>query len=59
MNWKNYRQWIAILARSQVPCLTQKGAKLLKQRNCEGLGARSQHSALKGVEGRAEALEWD
>ncbi len=47
------------LTRSQVPCWTQVGSKLVKQRNCLELGARSQLLALKGVEGRAEALGWD
>jgi hypothetical protein len=44
---------------SQVPCWTQVGSKSVKQRNCLELGARSQLSALKGVEGRAKALRWD
>jgi hypothetical protein len=44
---------------SQVPNYTQVGSKLVSQRNCEKLGARSQLLALEGVEGRAEALRWD
>jgi hypothetical protein len=43
---------------SQVPCWTQVGSKLIKQRNCLELGAHSQLSALKGVEGRAKAPGW-
>jgi hypothetical protein len=43
------------MTRSQVPIKTQEGSKLLKQRNCEELGACSQLSALKGVEGLVEA----
>jgi hypothetical protein len=42
-----------LLTRSQV------GSKLVKQRNCLELGAHSKLSALKGVEGHAEALGWD
>jgi hypothetical protein len=45
--------------RSQVPCWAQVGSKLVKQRNCLELEARSQLSALKGVEGRAETPGWD
>jgi len=44
---------------SQVPYWTQVGSKLVKQHNCLELRARSQLSALKVVEGRAEALGWD
>jgi len=47
------------VTRSQVPCWTQVGSKLVTQRHCLELGARSQLSALKGVEGRAEASGWD
>jgi hypothetical protein len=47
------------LMRSQVPCWTQVGSKLVKQLNCWELWARSQLSTLKGVEGCAEALGWD
>ncbi len=47
------------LTRTKVPCQTQNEAKRVKQRNCLKLGARSQLSALEGVEGRAEALGWD
>ncbi len=43
------------LTRSQVPSQSQVRSKLLKLRNCGGFGARSQLSALKGVEGCAEA----
>jgi hypothetical protein len=32
---------------------------LLKQRNCEKFGARSQLLALEGVKRRVEALGWD
>jgi hypothetical protein len=48
-----------IVMRSQVPCWTQVGSKSVKQRNCEEFRARSQLSALKGVEGRAKAPGWD
>jgi len=44
---------------SQVPSQAQDGPKLLKQRNCEELGAHSQLSALEGVEGCVEAPRWD
>ncbi len=47
------------LTRSQVLCWTQVGSKLIKQQNCLELGACSQLSTLKGVEGCAEALGWD
>jgi len=40
---------------SQVPSYIEDGPKLLKQWNCEKLGARSQLSALEGVKGRVEA----
>jgi len=43
---------------SQVPRWTQVGSKSVKQWNCLKLGARSQLSTLKGVEGRAEAPGW-
>jgi hypothetical protein len=33
--------------------------QVVKQRNCLELGARSQLSALKGIEGCAEAPGWD
>ncbi len=48
-----------LLTRSQIPCWTQVGSKSIKQRNCLELGACSQLSALKGVEGPAEVLGWD
>ncbi len=47
------------MMRSQVPCWTQVGSKSVKQRNCLELGACSQLSTLKGVEGRVEAPGWD
>jgi hypothetical protein len=50
---------VPFMTRSQVPCWTQVGSKSSKQWNCLELGACSQLSTLKGVEGRAEALEWD
>jgi hypothetical protein len=43
-----------VMTRSQVPNYTQDGSELLKQRDCEELGAHSRLSTLKGVEGRAE-----
>jgi hypothetical protein len=51
--------WTHCMMRSQVPCWTQVGSKLVKQHNCLELGARFQLSALKGVEGHAEAPRWD
>jgi hypothetical protein len=48
-----------ILTRSQDPSWTQVGSESVKQRNCLELGARSQLSALKGVEGHAETPGWD
>ncbi len=48
-----------LLTRSQVPCWTQVGSKSIKQRNCLELGAHSQFSALKGVEGHVEVSGWD
>ncbi len=50
---------LQFLMRSQVPCWTQVGSKLVKQQNCLELGARSLLSALKGVEGCAKAPGWD
>ncbi len=47
------------MTHSQVSSQPQVGAKLLKLRNYGGLGAHSQLSALKGVEGRAETPRWD
>ncbi len=47
------------MTRSQVLSETQDGFELLKQWNCEDLGAHFQLSTLKGVKGRAEAPEWD
>jgi hypothetical protein len=47
------------MTHSQVPCWTQVGSKSIKQRNCLELKARSQLSALNGVEGHAKALRWD
>jgi len=44
---------------SQVPSQTQNRSMFFTQRNCEELGARSQLSALQGVEGRAKASRWD
>ncbi len=44
---------------SQVPSQAQGGPQFLKQRNCEDLRAFSQLSALKRVEGRVEASEWN
>jgi hypothetical protein len=44
---------------TQAPCYTQDESKWVKQRNCLKLRARSQLSALEGVEGRAEASKWD
>jgi hypothetical protein len=44
---------------SQVLCWTQVGSKSVKQQNCLEPGARSQLSALKGVEGRAKVSGWD
>ncbi len=41
------------------PKLGPRWALVSKQRNCEDLRARSQLSALKGVEGRVEAPGWD
>jgi len=38
---------------------SQVGSKLVKQWNCLELGAHSQLSALKGVEGRVDAPGWD
>jgi hypothetical protein len=47
------------MTHSQVPCWTQVESKSVKQWNCLELAAHSQLSALKGVEGHAEALGWD
>jgi len=47
------------MTRSQVLGWSQVGTKLFKLRNCGGLGARSQLSTLKGVEGHAEASRLD
>ncbi len=48
-----------IMTRSQVPSQAQDGPWFLKHRNCGDLKARSQLSALKGVEGRGEDSGWD
>ncbi len=47
------------MTHSQVPCWTQIGSKLIKQRNCLELKACSQLSTLKGVEGRVEVQGWN
>jgi len=47
------------MMRSQVPCWTQVGSKLVKQRNYLELRACSQLSALKGVKGHVETPGWD
>ncbi len=68
--FKPYHDWTMVqnmlasqeercLTCTQAPCQTQDEAKRVKQRNCLKLEARSQLSALKGVEGCAEAPGWD
>jgi hypothetical protein len=47
------------MTRTQAPCKTQDESKWVKQRNCLKFGARSQLSALEGVEGCAEASGLD
>ncbi len=54
--------WLIVvfcMTHSQVPSQAQDGPQFLKQRNCGDLRARSQLSALKGVEGRVEVSGWD
>ncbi len=47
------------VTRTQAPYQIQDESTWVKQRNCLKLGACSQLSTLKGVEGRAEAPGWD
>jgi hypothetical protein len=53
-----FEKWLT-MTRSQVPCWTQVGSKLVKQRRCLEFGAHSQLSTLKGVEGCAKVPRWN